>query len=68
MMELKADPKREQNKDMTGIYVRAMDGDKWRAVDIAELTRESLEMWLNTLEKHQLVKMIMVGLGYGKDA
>jgi len=47
-MELKADPKR-QNIGETGIFVRAKNtDDKWAAVDIVSLDKESLLMWLRS--------------------
>lgn len=43
---LRVDPARKQRDDTTGIYVRAMDGEKPVSIDIACLTRESLIEWL----------------------
>jgi hypothetical protein len=45
-----ADPKRAEFKDGTGIYIRAKRGDTWDAIDIGELTTESLLRFLRSRE------------------
>lgn len=49
-MNLKIDPERTkfvtERGVRTGIYVRAQRGEGWESVDIAELDRDSLLVWL----------------------
>jgi hypothetical protein len=42
-----ADPRRASLAE-TGIYVRAKRDGRWQVVDIAHLTRESLEAWIDS--------------------
>lgn len=46
--ELNCDPVRTDCYPETRIYVRAKRSDKWESVDIGELDRESLMIWLRS--------------------
>lgn len=43
---LKIDPERREHADATGVYVRALDGERWTSADIATLDKPSLLAWL----------------------
>ena len=47
-LTLKVDADRRGIYGETGIYVRALDGEKWTNADIADLTYESLNEWLRS--------------------
>lgn len=48
-MKLNVDPNRKDaGEPSTGIFVRALDGDRWDSVDIAQLDRSSLLLWLRS--------------------
>lgn len=48
-MKLTVDPNRkDMGEPFTGIYVRALNGDKWESVDLAQLDRDSLLIFLRS--------------------
>jgi len=61
---MKADPKRKDLANATGIYVRALRDGKWDSVDIAELDKLSLEEWLKDLSKEELIRVIEIIFGH----
>lgn len=48
LTNLEVHPNRQKNYNYTGIFVRAKNEGKWESVDIAMLTKESLQIWLRS--------------------
>jgi hypothetical protein len=46
--DLIADPHRSHLANATGIYVRALDGQRWESLDIAQLDRASLIQFIES--------------------
>lgn len=65
MMKLEVDKNRMHLKDATGIYVRAIQEDKWGSYDIAVLTKKSLKDWLDSMPNGALDACgILLGHGH----
>lgn len=63
--DLIVDPNRgEPDGHITGIFIRARNGDKWGSFDIAVLTRESVLRWLAGRDERYLKSTILALLGH----
>jgi len=67
---MRVDPNRWKEKELwelesTGIYVRAQTPDsEWESVDIIYLSEDSLEKWLESLSREELIRLVKLLLRY----
>lgn len=62
-MNLRTDPAR-LDFPSTGIYLRALNGDRPGTYDLSTLDAESVVEWLEGLNNEALLKVILVLLGH----
>ena len=60
----RADPERSQCNDSTGIYIRAKKDGEWQSIDIAELDRESLLLWIDAGGEGFAHRVVLAMLGH----
>jgi len=67
-VELKVDPDRMKFKELTGIFVRAKNGDSWGSYDCAVLDKPSFLSWIRSRGGSNAFAEDILGLvmGYGR--